>query len=162
MIVVNNLSPVCAVSTPVLPWASSPIIGAIGEKGVHHNWGCHFHLAQAGRALATFRSRACSESASGPIPVLGPESGGLMKDRDSDLPEKVPVVPPPREPGSPIPVIHPSRDPEDDPWLETYIDLTNIQGSDSSPATSARSKRHSTATSAPKLRLVPKSEKAAS
>ncbi len=84
-----------------------------------------------------------------------------MKNQDSDLPEKVPVAPPPRELGSPIPVIHPSRDPEDDPWLETYIDLTNIQGGDSSPATSARRNGHPTATGAPKLRLVPKSEKAA-
>jgi hypothetical protein len=40
--------------------------------------------------------------------------------------EKVPVVPPPRKPGDPIPEIHPSREPEDNPWLETYIDLGNV------------------------------------
>ncbi len=50
--------------------------------------------------------------------------------------EKVPVVPPPRKPGDPIPDIHPSREPEESPWLETYIDLKNLPGTapDQAPA----------------------------
>ncbi len=54
--------------------------------------------------------------------------------------EKVPVVPPPRKPGDPIPDIHPSREPEDSPWLETYIDLGNLPETtpDQAPAEAAQ------------------------
>ncbi len=37
--------------------------------------------------------------------------------------KRVPVVPPARKPGDPIPEIHATRDLEDNPWLESFINL---------------------------------------
>ena len=70
-----------------------------------------------------FRVAAPPIEYSGPAPLF---PGEKMKDEKPDLPGRVPVVPPARQPGDPIPEIHPSREPEEDPWLGTYIDLANL------------------------------------